>query len=190
MKEEQTIRAFIALEIPETIREQLRPSLNTLRDQYPGMKWVDPNNLHLTLKFLGEITPSQCQGVQLVLEDVASQELPFVMEFASVGYFGSRLQPQVIWLGLRDSGGLNQLACHVEAGCQQMGLDPENKSFRPHITLARARSRDAGTVSQLPDLTLQAELPSWQVGAIALMRSELTPRGPTYTRLREWRLGG
>jgi 2'-5' RNA ligase len=96
----------------------------------------------------------------------------------------------VIWLGLEDKGELGHLAGHIEKECRQLGIDPDNKSFRPHITLARARSSNPTTVSQLPDLTLHAELPNWPVGAIALMKSELTPRGPIYTRLNEWRLGG
>ena len=155
------------------------------------VKWVEPENLHVTLKFLDEVTEEQRQGVEAALARVAGSEAPFSLGLDQLGAFPSMSAPRVIWVGLgegRDTA--RRIAEAIEREVAALSLLKEERPFAAHITLGRVRSprgRQA-LVHQLAGVRWES-LPPWRVTSLALCRSELSSAGPHYTMLADIPLG-
>jgi 2'-5' RNA ligase len=166
------IRSFVAVDIPENHRRTLSAYLEDCARLAPGYRWVSPESLHLTLRFLGHLEPSVLDRVRSALHD--ARAAPFRLELDGRRTFGSRAAPRVVWLAVAEGReACGALARAVDVACQAAGLAPEEEPFRAHVTLARQRSQ--GT--PLPDLADPPVLAPWTVEEFVLYESKLG-RGP------------
>ena len=168
----ETVRAFVALDPPETQRALLAAHLRACQAIAPDYRWVAPEALHLTLRFIGHVPPAGLERITADLERVRAGR--FRLALGAVGAFGTRSSPRVVWLGLGDGAGpCAALAAAIEAACRAAGMEPESRPFRPHLTLARARADGA----RLPALPEAPPLDPWTVEDFVLYESRLQPRG-------------
>ena len=187
------IRAFIAIELPSEIRAQLEATIQKFKAQkIQAVRWVAVDNIHLTLKFLGDTPPNDLSKLTNILQNQLSSHKAFSVQVAGVGAFPNPQRPRIIWVGLQAPSGLNTLQASIEKAASLIGISPEDRSFSPHLTLGRVRN-DAS----LADLqTLRVALNSIQVGSLGeftvsqftLFRSDLRPQGPLYTVLQQFSL--
>ncbi|HEV8074976.1 MAG TPA: RNA 2',3'-cyclic phosphodiesterase [Candidatus Acidoferrum sp.] len=186
------MRLFIAIEIPENIRTGFASLLKEFRAIAPQVKWVRAENLHVTLKFLGETDSAKLGALQNVLSTVRSPD-PVSLEFRGLGFFPNDKRPRVFWAGMEASANLKSLAADVDQAVHQLGFSREERPYAPHLTLARIPLPD------LPSILLQLvkEKSSLSFGSIRttefrLIESKLKPAGAEYTTVRTFRfaLGG
>lgn len=190
MKEE-TLRSFIAIELEEEIREKIaRLEEQLKRDSQADVKWVKKENLHLTLKFLGNISLLSLNDVYKEIKSAVAQQSPFEIDFKELGAFPSLKAPRVIWLGV-DKGReeVKKLSSLIEEGLSKLGFEREGKEFRAHLTLGRVRSakNKDRLVESLERVKVEGFGSTW-VEKITLMESTLTREGPIYTPLKHFTL--
>jgi len=135
-----SMRAFIAVDISEETRAAAEKLINTLRDTGADVKWVRPRNLHITLKFLGNISADEAERVSARLGEVAGEFGEFGFSVSGVGAFPDIRRPRVIWMGISNGERLLRLAKDVEQAMEAEGFRPERRPFSPHITIGRTRS--------------------------------------------------
>jgi 2'-5' RNA ligase len=179
------MRTFVAVTPPEYVLDRMADYVGRLRPLAP-YKWVSRAQLHLTLRFLGEAPRSQVDAVAEALH--RAEGAAFEVDLGRVGGFPHIERPRVLWIGgIAGMENLAALAEKVEKAAVDSGFPPETKKFNPHLTLARARD-----VSALPPELAKAlkPVPSlvWRVSRFSLIQSELTPKGPIYTSLKEYLL--
>jgi 2'-5' RNA ligase len=191
----EQIRSFIAVELPEEVREGLARLRNELeRDEHRFVKWVAPGGIHLTLKFLGNIPSKQVTGITKAIEEAAQGTSPFHLEISGMGVFPNLKQVRVFWVGI---GGevdkLSRLQQNIDSTLGALGFAKEERSFVPHLTLARIRQgaspSERRSFGELVGSTIFEDKYRIKVDAISLMRSQLTPAGAIYTRLSVVGLG-
>ena len=177
------IRTFIAVEIAESVRERLVALQNELRRSAQEVKWVEPENLHPTLKFLGDVDEQDLYTVCKTAEQAVADCSPFEMNVAGVGAFPHTRRPRVIWAGVgQGASELTKIHESLERLFREQGYPREDRPFTPHLTLGRMRQPK-------PTLQLAAaldKLVNWEGGSthvreILIMSSQLSPKGPTYT---------
>lgn len=130
------MRLFVAIEIPGEIRLVLAAFLKELRGIAPQPKWVRAENLHVTLKFLGETEPWKLRAIERALAAIRSP-LHVSLEFRGLGFFPNERKPRVFWLGMEASANLKALVAEIDDTLQQLGFPLEDRPFTPHLTLAR-----------------------------------------------------
>ena len=185
------VRAFVGLSIGEEIRARLKEVQCALRRCGAHVGWVAPDNIHLTLAFLGEVSRDGLSPICAGLDAMAPSCAPFSISVTGVGWFGGR-RPRVIWAGVHESSGaLATLQRRVAELCLASGVRLDERGFQPHLTIGRARSSRGGEdlARALADWRA-LELGRWEVRDVRLMRSELLPGGPRYTELHLAGLGG
>ena len=183
------IRSFIAVELPSGLKNELAELETQLKKASPPVvKWVDPNSIHVTLKFLGEIFEASIDELMLAIEESAQGILPFQLEVRGVGAFPNLERPQVLWTGVKgELEKIAQLQKRIESNTEQLGSPRESRAFSPHLTLGRVRD-EAGPNERrrlgklLADTTFTA-LHNVDVDAVNLMKSQLTPGGAIYSCL-------
>jgi len=188
-------RLFVAACLPEEIKPALRAASGTLRGAASRAAMVHPDLFHLTLRFIGEVTPEQASAYADGLRPLVSALAPLELVAGGLGAFPSLRRPSVLWAGVRAvSGDLSAVQGAAEACAVAIGLPPEAKLFHPHLTLGRVR--DPHGLAPLLDAfaELAAAAPgfggAFSAPAVALFQSELNPGGAVYTRLEEMPLGG
>jgi len=150
----------------------------------PDFRWVRPDGLHVTFRFLGGLEEEPLAAVRSSLAGVRAT--PFEVELGTVGDFGGRRAARVVWLGLRRGGEkAGRLAAAVEAACRSAGLEPEGRAFRPHVTLARARSRSGAPAPKLPE---PPTLEPWTAREIILFESRLGGGPAVYEPIQRYPL--
>lgn len=191
------IRAFIAVELNAVVREAVERVMRDLRAAAGGdcVRWVRPEGIHLTLKFLGDIDVDSVPAISGALDRCATPSQPFSLMLEGVGAFPNLRRPRVIWVGL---GGalepLMELHRSVERELETLGFARERRAFTPHLTLGRVR--DGASQQQLRALSEAVAGASVErdvvilVRELALMKSDLRPTGAVYTRLHAALLGG
>ncbi|MBN2240018.1 MAG: RNA 2',3'-cyclic phosphodiesterase [Dehalococcoidales bacterium] len=184
----EKIRTFIAIEIPEGVKAQLDSIISSLQSKSTAsVKWVETGNIHLTLKFLGDIDVSLVGPVTEVLKEASKAVTPFMLEMNKLGVFPNPKRPRVAWAGLDgDIKQLNRLQQSIESDLESLGFERENRKFSPHLTIARVRDK-ASTVDQerFGNLITASviEKKAFTVDSVNLMKSQLTRQGPIYTQL-------
>ena len=189
MSDEQSLlRLFIAIELPATVRQRLADVSNELRAMgLERLRWVKPENIHITLKFLGE-TPAESQPqIEDALRAAAEGVAPHELTLGALGKFGGRQTPRVLWVDVRgDVDALKALQKRVDARIAPLGFPADERPFAAHLTLARVPQDLAKKVARpLSDAIDAVKVPDppIPVREVVLMRSELRPDGPVYTRL-------
>lgn len=184
------MRAFIAIALPKEIQEKLALLQNKLRKTGADVKWVSPANIHLTLKFLGEIDIEQLSQISGILESVAKDHSTFLMRLGQVGAFPRPDSPRVIWIGL-DHGDkeTETIAEELEEKIEKLGIPKEDRPFSSHITIGRTRStlNRLNLVRELKNSRdpLGIGITEFTAEKITLFKSVLSPKGPTYEALKE-----
>jgi len=183
-------RCFIAVRMSEEVRASVEALLVRLKGAGADVKWVKPDALHLTLKFLGEIPSERVEVVKTVLREVASGHGRFELRVSDIGGFPSVRNPRVIWAGISSASELVSLQMDVEARLVAEGFERENRPFSPHLTLGRIRSKR--NMDDALRILEEAGVQSFgrvEVGHVVLMESRLKPAGAEYTPLLEAELG-
>jgi len=192
----EPVRAFIAVELPAEMVKRLsdfQAGLNPARLRY--VKWVDAGAIHLTLKFLGNVDAGRLEAVRRSTEDAVRSHSQFQLTTGRTGFFPGAQRARVFWLGLEgDVGELGRLKQDIDRAMAGLGFESESRPFSAHLTLARLRE-GVSTAERIEFAGLVQPAvfepgPPIQVGAVALMRSRLTPGGAVYTRLAQFPLKG
>ena len=178
------MRLFIAIEIPEGIRSDLASLLQEFRGIAPQVKWVRPENLHVTLKFLGETESAKLDALRKILPTVHSAQ-PVSLEFRGLGFFPNEKRPRVLWAGMETSANLKTLAADIDQATHRLGFPLEERPFTPHLTLARFQP--PGITPKLFQ-TIQEKsargFGSLHAVEFHLIESKLKPTGAEYTTLQ------
>jgi len=176
------MRLFIAIELPAEVKRLLAG----MRAAIPGARWVPPEQLHLTLSFLGEVDEATCTLLAEKLTEVAAPG--FELHFSASGCFPDRRRPRVLWAGLTESPLLTSLAEQVNKIVRHCGIPVEERRFSPHITLARCRQPAGREVSAFLEQHQLLKLPPVRVQEFILFQSRLTTLGATHIPLRKFPL--
>jgi len=192
----EAIRSFIAVELPAELIKRLKDfqaglSMARLR----GVKWVEPGSTHLTLKFLGSVDAGRLEAVKGAAAVAVRSQRPFQLTTGGTGFFPGPQRARVFWLGLEgDIDELGRLQQSIDRTMADLGYESERRPFTAHLTLARLREECSSAERlELASLVRTAAFesgPPVKVRAVALMRSQLTPRGAVYTRVAEFPLQG
>ncbi len=185
----EDIRAFIAIELPEEIKTKLTEIQDFLKSKSgrSPAKWVAPGSIHLTLKFLGGISPDSVAGVTGAMEEAAIGTSPFRLGLKGLGVFPNPRRVQVVWAGLTgDVAALTQLQKDLDTALAALGFAPESRSFTAHLTLARIRDEaspaEREAIGKLVEST-QFEGGEFGVASFSLMKSQLRREGPIYSQM-------
>lgn len=178
------MRLFIATPLGAEIENYLRRIIDDLAAVGRGVKWVRAENIHITLRFLGETDEARIPKLKGLIDRVASSHSPVQMELSSLGAFPNLGRPRVLWAGLRGPvDDLAKIARQFELGARKLRFEPERKKFRAHLTLGRVR--DAGQLGDICRCCEEYEIEPRPVSLdrLALFKSTLIPKGPIYERL-------
>jgi 2'-5' RNA ligase len=185
------VRSFIAIEIPERIRNKIFESLDRVRRQTSGIKWVEPPQMHLTLQFLGEVEETLIeQEIVPRLSQTLSSEVSLHLQMAGVGLSPSITRPRVFWVGLGgDSIRLKRLQSNIEKCLEGLPIHQEKREFHPHLTLGRIKSPNSAKLwHKILEEYEKIDFGSFVTEAVFLLKSVLTRQGANYTKLKEFKL--
>ena len=179
-----TWRTFCAIELPPEVRSQLAKHAQQLRDAVPSVtaSWSKPENVHLTLKFFGNVPTQSLAKISAAASRVGSEFSSFQIRIGGTGVFPRRSRPQVLWIGVGDSSGrLSDLQQRLEEEFAREGFPKEDRGFRPHLTIARLRRPE--DARQLAEAHIQTKFSFIEVRVteFVLFRSQLSPKGSIYT---------
>lgn len=184
----EQIRSFIAIELPKELKQELARLETQLKvDRQPWVKWVKPDSIHLTLKFLGNIAVDTTAAITRIIEASVRGIKPFHLKVKELGVFPNLKRVQVAWVGISgDTDKLTRLQKHLESNLSPLGFAPESRPFTPHLTLARLNERASPDERQafgqlIANTTFEAG--DIEVKDVSLMRSQLTRAGAIYTRI-------
>ena len=184
------IRAFIAIELPESVLAELGRVEDRLKPQVPHdtIRWVKPDSIHLTLKFLGQVPSDQLELIVSSLKVAAAAHAVFSLEISGAGCFPNLHRPRVVWAGVLDQGHrLSAVQRAVENAIAPLGYPSEQRDFTPHLTLGRlardVRSLDQKKIGEVVQAAEIGSLGRWEVKHVALIKSDLKPNGAEYTIL-------
>jgi RNA 2',3'-cyclic 3'-phosphodiesterase len=189
------MRVFVAVDIDDAIRERITRFLEGVRGFAPDARWVQPESLHLTLKFIGEKSEEEVERVRSELATIEASR--FEMNIRGYGFFPGARAPRVFWVGIDGGPKLTSLAAVVDETLARLNIPKEEHAFTPHLTLARDAGRSGSARKRKgdhPNRCFQhlqeklTSLPSPELGTMTareffLYRSQLSPRGSTYTKL-------
>jgi 2'-5' RNA ligase len=182
----KVIRTFVAVLIDNEIRRRIAEVQSRLKQLAPDVKWVAPENFHITLKFLGNVDEAVMPDVILAVEDGAHGLSPFDLTISSVGAFPSPARARVVWVGSTDGREkLTELARSVDKKLVELGFEKEDKPFNAHITIGRVKtSRFLRALAEGMEKVDADDLGSLRISGVAVMRSDLECEGPTYAPVR------
>lgn len=179
------MRLFVAVNFGENVRQRMHEAGDALRAVAPQLRWVSPERLHLTVRFLGEQPISMVPELRTALDGAVAGHGDAPLLLGGVGAFPNFRRARVLWLGVAPHPRLELLYHDVEAACVELGLEPEGRAFRPHVTLARVP--DGVPEQTLRDLSRAARAVDFRealsVESVDLMASEQTPAGPSHRLL-------
>jgi RNA 2',3'-cyclic 3'-phosphodiesterase len=182
------LRTFIALEIPPELQQLIHKETAHLRNRIGTLvRWVPPGNMHLTLKFLGNISPTNVDIVTQMMRAEADACQPFVMQVGGLASFPSPKRPRVIYIGLQAPAELETLQHGIESATTRLGYESEERGFSPHLTIGRVRQNisasDQQQIRRALEETQIDSLGTARVDSVQLYNSDLKPTGSVYTRL-------
>mgnify|MGYP003565590313 CR=1 FL=1 len=186
----QEVRAFIAIKLPEAIIQRLADQIQNIKDLVPHgvVRWVRKENLHLTLKFLGNATPTDIGNISASMQFLAEEYTAFDLEITSFGCFPKIKYPRTLWIDIREpSGALQKLQSAIEDSLEGHGFPREQRRFHPHLTIGRV-NRNVQRTDRLELGQCLAEVKVGYIGTVhvrdfVLMKSDLRPSGAVYSQL-------
>jgi 2'-5' RNA ligase len=180
------LRVFVALDIPDEVRRAIGDLIGKLEKTCRGARWVRTEGMHVTLKFVGEVSPEKAERIKSALAGVRSNT-PVEMHFRGAGFCPNERHPRVFWAGIEASPNLAELAQGIEARMESLGVAREQRPFRPHLTLARFKSEEG--LERLREELRSAgalEFGSVRTSEVRLYQSQLNPKGAVHTRLASY----
>jgi 2'-5' RNA ligase len=183
------LRTFIAVELPAGIQNAISQSTAPLRNSLPKtlIRWVVPQNVHLTLKFLGDVSSTTLEHLVAALKVEAAVHEMFTMSVGGLGAFPNPRRARVIWVGLEAPPALEAIQRGVEAAAEKLGYSPEERPFSPHLTIGRVGQNVSASDLQRIRTALEATkvgvLGTFRVEAVHIFKSDLQPGGSVYTHL-------
>ncbi|EME69386.1 2'-5' RNA ligase [Paramagnetospirillum caucaseum] len=177
------IRLFVGIGFDDDLTARIA----ALQQGLPGARWIAPANLHLTLRFIGEVDEEVAEEIHHGLKTLA--EPPFALTLSGLGLFGDRHQAHTLWLGVERSAALSRLAARVDGAVVQAGGRPEPRRFNPHVTLARLKDTPPGRIQDFMDATGPFREDHLAVERFTLFRSTLGRQGAQYDALEHYPLG-
>jgi 2'-5' RNA ligase len=186
-----SIRSFLAFELPTEIKDHVRRISEDLKKSKLDVRWVKPDNIHLTVVFLGGIREGDISGIAREVERVCSGFHPFDFSLKGLGLFPDRKRPRILWAGYEgDVERITSLRDVLHECLIPFEIKEENRPFKPHLTLGRFRN--PGRVdTKLDEILVRHEglsSPTFQASELVLFKSDLKPQGPEYTKLDSWEL--
>ena len=193
-REDERLRLFVAIDLPEDVREALRRLQTDLcRDDLPGLRWTRPEGVHLTLKFLGETPATSLAAIEGALARAVRGVPAFRLALGAPGTFGGRRGPRVLWVDVEgELPPLQRPQAAAERELVAVGFAPEEREFSPHLTLARVpQPPPPGLAERLSRALTAVATPQGEFRAteLLLMRSRLQPDGAVYSRVAAFPLG-
>ena len=188
----EQIRSFIAIEMPDNIKRHLKTIQENIKSTDPSSsKWVNPDNIHLTLKFLGNVPSKNIDSICRTLKNTLKDKQPFILTLGNTGVFPSKKRVRVIWVGLNgDTAQLNRVYQDIDSNLSSLGFESEQRQFSPHLTLARVYDNiTPERKSRLGEAVYDVAVPEnelFKVDSFILFKSVLTKFGPVYTKLKSF----
>ncbi len=188
------MRCFIAICLPHEIENRLRSLIEQLKPLSQAVRWVSSENIHLTLKFLGEADEDKAPEITGALRDVTAGHKPFTLTAHGTGVFPNTSWPKVVWVGLDSGNGLLALHSDIESAMEPLGFAPEKRAFTAHLTIGRIKvGRDKPLQLEHLMHEVQArqkeDFGSFETREIVLFKSDLQPSGAVHTVLSKAPLG-
>ena len=189
----RSVRVFVAIEPTATILDELTKCIERLRESWPQapVRWVRPEQIHLTLRFLGHVAETHLRGLQDSIAEVAGRNSPLRLSLGRLGCFPNAQRPRVIWIGVRcKNGTLDALHSSLNESTSIHGDPPESRTFHPHLTLGRlqAGARLPRGWEEKPAGIVVSSWEDWAVRQIALIQSRLGAGGSSYETLAKFPL--
>ncbi|MEK6598961.1 MAG: RNA 2',3'-cyclic phosphodiesterase [Deltaproteobacteria bacterium] len=187
MEKDKTIRTFIAIELPAKIIDGLKEIQDELKDGTNKVTWVKPENIHLTIKFLGDIEADKIDSIVGLLEGAAAKSRSFDISAKGVGCFPTIDNPRVLWVGIEE-GNVNMAALYnnIEDALSAIGFAKEERPFKPHLTLGRIKFlKDKKGLKERIERFKDITLGQYMVDSICLFQSRLTPEGAVHIKLEK-----
>lgn len=184
------MRSFIAIELSETVKSALAELQKKLKESRADIRWIKPENIHLTLKFLGNIDERITVGTERIIKEICKRHNMFTLEVKGISAFPGMKSPRVLWVGINNRDVLTKIQKDIEDGMASLGVEHENRRFTPHLTLGRFRSV-MGKENLIDKIELHKNESFGLIEAksISLMRSDLKPAGAQHTKIAEVPLG-
>lgn len=180
------MRCFIAIDLDERVKMALSALQMELKGCNADIKWVKPENIHLTLKFLGNVDEKMLSKIEVKLGDACNKYNGFSLEAKGMDVFPNKRHPRVLWVDITSNDSLTGLQGEIEEGMASIGFEKENRGFTPHLTIGRFRSTTG--IEALYDKIQLHRNDSFgliDVRAVLLMESKLKPSGAEYIRIAE-----
>lgn len=183
------MRCFVSIELPGALKRDIDGAVGLLREGKPDVKWVSAENLHITLKFLGETAEDTVRRLEEEFSAVAGRHSSFRLGLRGMGLFPDDRRPRVVWIDITDTEELRKLQEEVEERAISNGYKKEDRPFSPHLTIGRVRSfaRKDYLLGAMEAIK-QKDFGNIEVSAFSLMKSDLKPAGAQYTKLSEFHL--
>ncbi len=184
-----SLRTFIAVEIPSPLQKIIQKKTDALRKALGTslVRWVNAENIHLTLKFLGDISPAQVDGLTQMLRSEADRVRAFDLHLGGFGSFPNWQRPRVLFIGIQAAAELEALYRGIESACARLGYESELRGFSPHLTIGRVRegtsAADLQKIRQSVEGSKVDSLGTARVDSVHLYKSDLRPTGSVYTKL-------
>ncbi len=177
------MRSFIAIDIPDEIKGSMKEVVQSLSAEAQGIRWVPVENIHLTLKFLGEVKEELIPEIQTRLQIIGKAQQPFNVEIRGAGAFPNLKRPNVLWIGIKRSEQLETLFREIDKSLSEMGFEREARGFSPHLTIGRVKDM-RGIDPVLKELATYKDtfFGTIEVRQILLMKSTLKPSGAEYSK--------
>lgn len=189
------MRTFLAINLSSTLDEKIEQLMTDLSDEFPAgtIRWSDPNNIHLTLKFLGQVEEQKIEAIAARCAEIAARSAGFDLEVGGFGAFPNVARPRVLWVGIReDSGELARLQLGLEQALEALDFEPDRKGFTPHITLGRLRKgTKPAAQKRIAEAAQRIRVPvlgAVGVDELVLYKSTLGPDGAVHEVLRRFEL--
>lgn len=175
------MRTFIAIEIPQNIKQKIYDAFKKEREKEKGIKWVEKENLHITLKFLGEIEKEKVKDIEKILDEIPLKFKSFEAKLEEIGTFPDFKNPRVLWVGVSPREKIEEIFKFIEERIEKEKIDvsKEEREFHPHITIARIKVKGRFSFER------KKFGENFKINRIALFKSDLRPEGPIYTLLKE-----
>ena len=175
-------RLFVAIDIPERIKDDITATYTAM----PGTRWMDEENIHLTLRFIGEVAGDIAGRIASVLRSVSGGT--FTLRVSNVGFFPLRKEPRILWLGLTESQDLLHLQSRIERSLTSVGIEHEERKFHPHITVARLSGTPVNKVAEYVALNSLFKTESFSISSFHLYSSFLREKGAIHQKIETYSL--
>lgn len=185
------MRVFVAVNFPARLRQKIARLCRPIQEAGVPGRWNEADQIHLTLKFIGEIPATEVDPISEALAEVAGSFRPFDMKFGVIGAFPSPRRPRVVWLGVEQTPELRFIKDDLERRLAELGIAREERPYQPHVTLGRApRDAEAGEFRRLEETARSLRVPDvYRVTHLDLMKSQVGAGGAVHTRLLAARMG-